>query len=1111
MVDRKQTKRAGVAPSVLFKKSTLAMCVMAISSPLLAQTGGDEEIVPVEEIYVTGMRSSLQHAQDIKRDADTFVDSITASDIGALPDRSVLEAMQRLPGVSIEWFAGVDDPDHFGVEGSGVVIRGLTFTRSEFNGRDSFTANSGRGLNFQDVPPELMGGVDLYKSQTADMIEGGIGGTVSLRTRRPFDQDGRLISVSGDVSWGDLAREATPTISGLYSDRWSTDAGEFGLLLNVAYSSLKGESHMIQSDAYVRYDAAVIPGAERFVDGGDNLIWMPNGSNMSMKFDDRERRGFAGALQWESPDETLLTTLQFMRSDARLSWTENAMKYQGGYYDEGAEQDIRRTRPLTGTEFLFDDDGIFQAGVMVDTDGWRTADGHLDRVPREWTSNPLPVPQWGHIYQTDTRWKDTRTIIDDYALNVRWTPTDQWEFSADIQYIEAVTRDDDVTVMMAVHAIQDYDTRGSTPSLRLIEPWNGLRDENPELYGADPDANPPFFPGFSDDPMGDANYFQTPANYYWQSAMDHYERSEGDSIALRFDGTHHFEGDLIRSIKAGVRYAEREQTVRSTGWDWGGLGPRWQQDIHWADRDVVAHQPFEFVDWSNLHRGGVLDVPGGGMLHPTDEMVREVASGARELLVAPGQSWEPVWERDGVIPGTFFLPSDVYDTTEKNQAIYVRVDFGSEVGGFRFDGNAGLRYVKLDRRAIGSIQFPDLLPDNPVPSGLDLPEVLNFDAVFAYAEPMIEDGTYETWRDFVQDNLWASDAINYLPVGDRRFGNNFAEFLDHSDSYDAILPSLNVRIHLTDDLQARVGVARAIAYPDMELVRNQANLGARINRNFPEIETEDPDFDPDDDTVARGLQSASISLWDGSSGNPFLQPMESDQAELSLEWYFAPVGSLTGTVFYKDLSNFFIHGAFPREITNPSTGETRTVEVTGTENGGDGSLRGFEIAYQQFYDFLPAPWDGLGFQANYTWVDSKGVPNAGDDSIDFEGESVDTGARVTFDQVPLQGQSRHTFNIVGMYEKEDWSFRLAYNWRSRYLLTTRDVISKYPIWNDAAGFLDGSLFYDVNDNIRVGLQANNLLNTQVKTIMELDGQGTRAGRSWFTQDRRVALVLRASF
>src|SRR6185503_18509717 len=136
---------------------------------------------------VTGIRASLANSQNIKRNADTVVDAITAQDIGALPDRSVTEALQRVPGVAMNRFAGSNDPDHFSVEGSGVVIRGLSFVRSEFNGRDTFsTGPYGQGLNFADVPSELLGSVEVYKNSTADLIEGGLSGTVNMNLRLPF-------------------------------------------------------------------------------------------------------------------------------------------------------------------------------------------------------------------------------------------------------------------------------------------------------------------------------------------------------------------------------------------------------------------------------------------------------------------------------------------------------------------------------------------------------------------------------------------------------------------------------------------------------------------------------------------------------------------------------------------------------------------------------------------------------------------------------------------------------------------------------------------------------------------------------------------------------------
>ncbi len=192
----------------------------------------------VDEVVVTGLRASLETAQSIKLESDTFVDSITATDIGAFPDKSVAEALQRVPGITVSRLQSSDDSNHFSAEPATVLIRGLTFVRTQFNGRDSFSADGYRGLNFNDVSPELMQGVDTYKNQTAEMIEGGIAGVVNLRTRVPFDSDGQAIALTGRVNYGSLSGEPTYEASGIYSNNWETDAGRFGVLLNAAYSNI---------------------------------------------------------------------------------------------------------------------------------------------------------------------------------------------------------------------------------------------------------------------------------------------------------------------------------------------------------------------------------------------------------------------------------------------------------------------------------------------------------------------------------------------------------------------------------------------------------------------------------------------------------------------------------------------------------------------------------------------------------------------------------------------------------------------------------------------------------------------------------------------------------
>src|SRR3546814_6951642 len=132
---------------------------------MILPAAAQESTVPVsaeeekpDDIVVMGIRKNLESAQNRKRNADTVVDSITAEDIGSFPDKSVAEALQRVPGITVIRFAGTDDTSHFSAEPSGVVIRGLNQVRSEFNGRDTFSANSSRGLSWLELWTQVPGG-----------------------------------------------------------------------------------------------------------------------------------------------------------------------------------------------------------------------------------------------------------------------------------------------------------------------------------------------------------------------------------------------------------------------------------------------------------------------------------------------------------------------------------------------------------------------------------------------------------------------------------------------------------------------------------------------------------------------------------------------------------------------------------------------------------------------------------------------------------------------------------------------------------------------------------------------------------------------------------------
>ena len=229
--------------SLAISAALLGLSPFAVSAQTSPQNDSDviaqnsEE--PVEVIEVKGIRGSIQSAQELKRYADTVKDVITATDIGALPDKSVTEALQRVPGVTIERFASSDDPKHYADEGTGVLVRGLDRVRSEVNGRDAFSANPWGGLSYEDFPAELLGAVEVVKNQTADLISGGIAGTVNLITRKPFDSPDRLVAFSAKANYGDFREEVTPSFSALFSDSWETKAGKFGFLIAGSKSEYK--------------------------------------------------------------------------------------------------------------------------------------------------------------------------------------------------------------------------------------------------------------------------------------------------------------------------------------------------------------------------------------------------------------------------------------------------------------------------------------------------------------------------------------------------------------------------------------------------------------------------------------------------------------------------------------------------------------------------------------------------------------------------------------------------------------------------------------------------------------------------------------------------------
>jgi iron complex outermembrane recepter protein len=402
-----------------FQRTALSIAAAQVA---ILWTSGAFAQEATQSVVVTGQRAALESAQKIKQDADEIVDSIVADDIGKLPDRSVTEVLQRIVGVTIDRTMAKGDPEHFSVEGSGISVRGLSWVRSELNGRDSFSANGGRALNFEDVPPELMAGIDVYKNPSAEQIEGAIGGLVNLRTALPLDYPGMKVSVSASETYGTLRKKHSPSFSALFSNRWDTDAGRFGALIDFAHSDSATRSDFFQVEPYYpRTDAVVGQPA-------GTTLWVPKGAQWRTLEFDRKREGLYGALQWKKND--IDSSLTFFQSKYRMKWDEQAIFAQSDPYG---------IRVSNGT---FNSAGALVSGTLT------------------MANNSLIN------FNDDTRTATRNSKTRDLSWKLNWKASDRWSFTSDLQYIKATTDGFDSTVATGVGMQKEVlDLGGSIPML----------------------------------------------------------------------------------------------------------------------------------------------------------------------------------------------------------------------------------------------------------------------------------------------------------------------------------------------------------------------------------------------------------------------------------------------------------------------------------------------------------------------------------------------------------------------------------------------------------------------------------------------------------------------
>jgi iron complex outermembrane recepter protein len=1004
-----------------FKKTAIAVGVAQVvwmaSGAAWAQTtpaAGDSSSGSAETVVVVGQRASLESAQKIKQNADEVVDSIVADDIGKLPDRSVTEVLQRIVGVTIDRTMAKGDPEHYSVEGSGVAIRGLSYVRSELNGRDSFSANGGRSLNFEDVPPELMAGVDVYKNPSAEQIEGGISGLVNLRTAMPFDFKDRKFSFSAQDTYSKLKKgKAQPSYSMLFSDRWKTGIGEFGALFDLATSESGTRTDAFQVEPY--YPRTDIVNGQ--------TVWVPKGSQWRTLEFDRKRDGAYGAFQWKLNDQ-LQTSLSYFKSRYKMKWDEQAIFSGASPYN---------IRVANG---VYDAKGALLSGVLTDP-----KDGGIN-------------------FNDDTRTSTRHSDTTDISWNVKWRLNNQWTVTNDVQKIRATTGSFDSTIATGLQIPKEQVDLSSNP-VRLIFDQSDLA------------------------------YLANPNNYYWAFTMEHQDKSVANEKAWKTDVKYEFDHPILRDVRFGMRLTDRDATTTnsSPGYNWSAISQPWQVGWNIPHLAMLGDPRFSggthVNNFSNFYSGGAsvpaIVVPDSALANGWPDSYAALHK-YHDILCAEQAAAQGWGSCDPWKPATFGTdPAGVNDQREKTQALYTQLRFGFDDLKYPVDGNIGVRYVKTNMTAHGYTVFS---PNVSTPAGYT-----------------------------VQGQPIPTIAA-------------FSEKQDFDNSYSNVLPTLNLKMKASDKLQFRFGYGTAMSRPDFSQLQAYTSLSESI--------------DTTNNATTKTLTVNNVNLTGTGNGNPMLKPTTAKQTDLTAEWYFAPAGSLTFALFHKKLHDIIINQSFNFALPDVN-GTMHNFITTGPVNGAEGTAKGFELAYQQYFDKLPGWMSGFGLQANYTYVDShqdlyrpvyqaycSGGNSATNLNLNLNG--CDTDGK-TFANLPLNGLSRNAYNLALLYDKGPISARIAYSWRSKALQAVNangtsggdgtdtnpnspdvgktNVAWALPTWSDDYGQVDAALFYKFNDRLTIGIEAQNLTDSEYRQLMQ-QGIGFKT-RAWFKSGPRYTAQMRYTF
>lgn len=1021
------------------KLLAMAVCCALYGNGAVAQIEGDldeaeldmlGEGALIEEVVVWGVRASQAKAIDLKRTSANVLDSIVAEDIGRMPDTTITDSLQRVPGVQIRREAN---------EGTSLNIRGMPQVVTTLNDEQFLSpwTITGVGANFSDIPAGMIGGADVYKSMSANQLAGGISGLINLKTINPAElETGWTGKFKAEVSEGSQRPESADGIDNDISFYLGHKTDRFSVIFGGFIASTTGANYQMETDQRLGFldEPGGTPGDSQDLNGDGDLVndWylVPEEYGASSNFMQRDRTGITLGLNAEINDNWTA------RADVFYTAMDQKDRGVGAYFKgisgKGAYE-VNNEAPEY-EENLYN---VLLRGSVV---GRGNPFSYTD-IDGNTYNRQLHSVQVAQILSPEFQSKSSSEINNTGALNTNL----QLDYSNN-ENLDASFR---LVHSVAERKMREAQMDQGSPALLWVD-QDGLSGKDPlrgYAVAIDYRQDIPSF-SFYDD-VSSAELLRKYQGY--ASGED----TDASLNVLRADMTYTFGRDkFIQSVDAGIRYGLRDAekkslvyvapTARYSAWS----DPRVPVDKQYLLRsgnEIWEVRPewreFVYDDESPEIRniGGLVD-NGFGLedtIAYTDFGPIDGFSGG--VAAIDPDAWEnPLAFMNRLYPGTKTInnPATSYKVDEASTSIFGQLNFETDVG-FPISGNLGLRVVHTARSV-----------DQPV-----VPALLDKFNSIGYND---------------QNKIALVSDVNTIDY-----------------SYTDVLPTLNVNFFPADDWVFRFAAAKTVARNDLE------NVGSGLALTYQQcVKTDENGVVYVTDYNGNDVADNVTCVRDGSErGNPEIEPWRATVVNGTAEWYFGENAILSGGLFLINVDSSVEEYQEQRAfVDGDGIDRGHLANVWTTANAGASDLYGFEMGYRQPFTFLPSFLSSTGIEMNYTYSDSESA------DVDINGDAL-----------PLPSNSKHQSNLILWYEKDAFSVRLAYNWRSgEYVDRVRLVSNEVPLslgnWQEPTGYLDVSMGYWLNDYASFFVNVTNLTEQNRRTYSQYEDQF----HSLYVQERRIA-------